>query len=403
MRNEMSSRERLLLTIDHSEPDHVPFLFSTFPPPLAPASSFSEFQRVGYFLRLGLDAAIRIDPPMFFPHAVRPLGPDVRTMVWKEVLPGERFPVLHKEYETPGGTLRQTVRQTLDWPHGDDIPLFTDFCVPKSRSVKYLIEDQDDLDALQYLFPDPTEGERKAFVEEATSVRRFAEAHEALVLSGGFGFAPLFGGDAIAWLCGIENVLLAAYDRPDFLHRLLDIVFGWNAKYIQLLAEAGGADVIAHRAYYECTLFWSPKLYREIIAPLIRKEIELVHQAGAKFCYIMVEGFMPLLESFKDLGIDILLGPDPVERGMDLKRVKDEIGDRICLWGGVSEHVTLETLDRQRIEREVQEAIQTLAPGGGFILTPVDNRPAMLWESTTYMIEAWRAACSYPIAAVSSP
>ena len=95
--------------------------------------------------------------------------------------------------------------------------------------------------------------------------------------------------------------------------------------------------------------------------------------------------------------MDILFGIDPAERAMDLRRVKEEVGDEICLWGGVSEHDTLDSLDKQLIEREVRESIETLGPGGGFMLSPVDNRPALLWDSTISMIEAWRSKYSYPI------
>ena len=74
MRNELSSRELLMLTINHCEPDHVPLLFPNFPPPLAPACSYTKFQEAEYFLKLGIDATIRLDPPMFFPSATRALG-----------------------------------------------------------------------------------------------------------------------------------------------------------------------------------------------------------------------------------------------------------------------------------------------------------------------------------------
>jgi uroporphyrinogen decarboxylase len=318
------------------------------------------------------------------------MGPEVKSRVWKEIKAGDPYPSLYKEYSTPGGILSQRVRQTVDWPHGDDIPIFTDFCVPRPRSLKYLLESEKDLDALPYLFPDPSDQERAAFVSEARDIKQFAEDREILVLCGGYGFAPLFGVDALAWLCGIENLLLSAYDSPNFLHRLLEIVLNWNSKYIAALAEVGGVDVIAHRGYYESTQFWSPQLYREFIAPVVQKEIELVHGAGAKFCYIMVEGALPLLGTLKELGVDILFGIDPVERGMDLEFIKREGGSDICLWGGVSEHVTLESMDKRRIEDEVREAIRTLAPGGGFILSAVDNRPTLLWDSTIKLIQAWR-------------
>lgn len=397
MTSRLSSRERLLSAIEHGETDHVPLLFPNWPYPLAPAGSYSQLRRAEYLLDLGLDATVRIDPPIFFPHSPRPLGPEVKTRVWKENPPGESYELLHKEYVTPDGMLSQCIRQTPDWPHGDDIPIFTDFCIPRPRSLKYLVEEEEDLGALSHFFPDPNDQQRAAFVAEARDIRNFADDQEVVILCGGFGFAPLFAVDALAWLCGIENLLLNAYDNPIFLHRLLDIVLDWNTKFITLLVEAGGVDVVAHRAYYESAQFWSPKLYEDFIAPVIRKEIELVHAAGAKFCYIMVEGALPLLRILKDLGVDILFGIDPVERGMDLEHFKTEVGKDICLWGGVSEHVTLESLDKNRIEDEVRRAIHALAPGGGFILSAVDNRPTLLWDSTISLIEAWRRNRIYPL------
>lgn len=397
MRSELSSRERLMLTINHGEPDHVPLLFPPFPPPLAPASSYGSFRCAEYFLSMGLDGVVRLDPPMFSPYAPRACAPGVETKVWKEVLPGEDFPLLSKEYKTPGGTLKQIVRQTLDWPHGDDIPLFTDFCVPRTRSIKYLVENENDLEALSCLFADPADEELERFFQEAKEVKRFAREQEILVFSGGFGFAPFFAADAMGWLCGIDNFMTAAFDNPAFLHQLLDIIMGWNSKHIGMVEAAGGVDVVAHRAYYESTHFWSPKLYREFIMPVLRKEIELVHQIGAKFCYVAPEGAMPLLGMLGEMGVDILFGLDPAETGMDFKRAKEEIGEKVCLWGGVSEHDTIESLDKQRIEKEVRHAIKTLAPGGGFILSSVDNMPALLWKGTDCMIDTWRTMNSYPI------
>lgn len=396
MASKLSSRERVMLTINHSEPDRVPLLFPPWPFPLAPASSYTDFRRAEYLLSLGIDAAIPLHPPTFFPNAIRPLAPNVETRVWKENLPGEDYPVLFKEYKTPGGTLKQIVRQTLDWPHGDDIPFVTDFCVPSGRSIKHLIENENDLEALSYLFADPSDAELKKFLQQADEVKRFAGEQEILVTSGGFGFAPLFAADAMVWLCGIENSLLAAIDKPAFVHRLLGIIMGWNQKYLGLLEAAGGVDLVAHRAYYESSQFWSPRLYEEFILPVIRKEIELVHQIGAKYCYISVDGGVPFQAMLAEAGIDVLFGLDPVEKGMDYKRIKEHIGDRVCLWTGVSEHTTIDSLDKKAIANEVRHAIETLAPGGGFILSSVDNRSALLWKETDCMIDTWRTMCSYP-------
>jgi hypothetical protein len=74
--------------------------------------------------------------------------------------------------------------------------------------------------------------------------------------------------------------------------------------------------------------------------------------------YIITANCMPLL--------DAILGVDPAT--WDLEPAKARLGGKVCLWGGVHGHLTVE-----RGRAEVRRAMQVLALGGGFILSPVDN------------------------------
>ncbi len=398
MGGSLSSRERFLLAINHSESDHVPLCFKFWGRPFLLERDrrwSNQFERVEKTLKFGLDDTVGFEPP-------RPLNLEVKIRRWRETPPGERYPLLFKEYETPRGTLRQVVRQTEDWPFGEDIPLCSDFNVPRSK--KFLIKSLKDLEPLSCLFREPTENELKAFHREAGRVARFSERHGVLVECGD-NFTPgggddvgILGADALPWLCGIRNAMVAALRNPEFVHRLLDIILEWDMRYVRLLQEADCVDVIVHRGWYENTHFWTLKTYRTFIMPRLRKLIELVHKSGAKFCYIMSTGLMPLLETFKEMGVDILYGVDPVQGGADLLRIKREVGDRICLWGGVNSAITLGRGNKEEIEEAVTKAIGTLAPGGGFILSAIDQlfdyTPS---ENVIAMVEAWRRRGAYPI------
>jgi len=205
-------------------------------------------------------------------------------------------------------------------------------------------------------------------------------------------------GDALGWLCGIENSLLMAFKDPDLLHRILDTLLEWNMRYIRMVSEVGGADVIVHRGWYESSDFWSPRLYNTFFVPRIKSEIEAVHKAGIKFCYIMSTGMMPLLKEFREMDIDIFYGLDPVQGGADLGRAKREVGDEICLWGGVNSAVTLAHGNKQQIENAVTEAIRILGPCGGFILSAIDQLfEEIPWDNITTMVETWRRKGIYPL------
>lgn len=386
MKTKLSSRERLLAAISHAEVDHVPLYLKWWSRPYLSDRNdgwTNQFERVRKTARLGLDDTVGFEPP-------KTVSSDVKITQRKEVVPGEEHPILYKEYHTPKGALRQIVRQTRDWPHGDDIPMFTDYVVPRSRSKKYLIETMDDVEALSCLYSDLPSRELKAFAEQTDQVRRFARENDLLIECGTMDDAMLFFmGDALAWLCGIENAVTLSYRQPDLVHRLLDIILEWDVRYLEQVSAVGGCDVVVHRGWYEC--YWSPKLYETFLAPRIRREIELVHRLGANFCYIMTANIMPYLRILKELGIDILYGVDPVQGGADLKQVKQDIGGRVCIWGGVNSAVTLGRETKVNVEKAVDQALRILAPGGGFILSAIDQLFAdTRWENFETMIETWR-------------
>jgi hypothetical protein len=70
------------------------------------------------------------------------------------------------------------------------------------------------------------------------------------------------------------------------------------------------------------------------------------------------------------------------------------------MWGGVNGFVTVEMGSKEDIEKEVHDAIRILAPGGGLILSPVDNirdTSEDVWKNVEFMIETWKNSREYPI------
>ena len=394
-KSRMSSRERMLAALDSKEPDYVPCSFMIFTALRERCSD--EFEFVERELQLGLDARVSLpDLPIRF-------APPVSTEEWKEHPPEEERPLLHKEYHTPAGKLTAVVRQTEDWPHGDHIPLFDDYLAP--RSSKFLITEPKDLPALRQLLAPPEDEDIKNFREAARSAKKFAE-DKGLLLTGGWSSGPrpentraigsdpgTMGIDALMWLCGPVNPLYWAYDQPEFLQELIRIIALWNRRRMEIILDVG-VDLLIKRAWYEGCDFWSPALYRKFIAPVLKEDIKLTHQAGARFGYIITSGIMPLLDDFLKLGIDVIIGIDPVQgKGTDMRLLKETLDGKICLWGGVNGFITIEGGRPEEIRKAVKEAIENLAPGGGFILSPVDNvrdTSKETWQNVLTFIKAWK-------------
>ena len=389
MTTKLSSKERLLSTINNSETDYIPFSQKFWQRRYLsnPADGWKDqFERVTKTRRLGLDDTVGFDIPRAF-------SPEVKIIRRKEVVPGESQAFLFQEYQTPKGTLKQVVHQTADWPHGDNVPIFTDYVVPRGRSKKYLVETIEDVEVLSCLFSELGENQLRKFEDHVNCVQKFANQEQVLVECGATLASPewidgdsIFLGDALGWLCGLENSIMLAARNPDLLHALLDVISGWSLQSIRTVTQFGGCDMIVHRGWYE--YYWSPKLYRTFLAPRIKKEVDLTHRAGAKYCYIMTTGIMPFLDIFKEMGIDVIYGVDPVQGNIDLKKVKDAVDDRICIWGGVNSAVTL-TGNKEGVEKAVEDAIRTLAPNG-FILGAIDTLyEDTIWDNFVTMTQSW--------------
>jgi hypothetical protein len=353
-----------------------------------------KYEFVEKQLEMGLDAVVEL--PMTpsdveFDHSdLRGLPvryhPDVKIREWKEKRTEVQYAVLFKEYHTPGGMLRTVVNQTDDWPHGDHVPFLDDYLIPRSR--KMLIENQKDLAALRYLLIPPAADDIRAFREDAQTAQKFADQH-GLLVTGGRGV----GIEAAGWLYGLQNIIIAAMDEPEFVEEFAELLYNWNRQRMELFLDLG-IDLFVRRGWYEGTDFWSPRLYRQFIFPYLKKEIEMAHQAGAKFGYIMTSGSMPLLDMFVEANLDVLIGIDPIQgKGTDLAMMKQKLKGKICLWGGVNGFITVERGSKAEVGEAVHNAITTLAPDGGFILSPVDNvrdTSQETWENVIAMVEAWK-------------
>lgn len=393
--NTRSSRERLLSAINCESKGVVPCCFMIFS--ALKSKCNDEFEFAERQLSLGLDTRISV------PELPVKFHPDVRIKEWKENRRASAVPLLHKEYDTPAGKLNCSIQQTGDWPYGDHVPLFDDYITP--RAAHYLIREPKDLPALRYLLGTLGKDEIAHFREDAKRYKQFAEERELLLCGGWYSSfrheeTGLIGADygnmgvdALMWLSGAVNPLYWAIDNPDFLEEFIQIIADWNYQRMEVQLETG-VDLMIKRAWYESTDFWSPRLYRQFISPVLEREIALTHQAGAKFGYIMTSGMMPLLDEFLSLGIDVLIGIDPLQgKGIDLQKIAEKIGGKICLWGGVNGFLTVEQGTEEEVRREVKNAVSVLGETGGFILSPVDNVTEdsdQSWENIKVLIDEWK-------------
>lgn len=384
----MTSRQRMLAALDRQEPDHVPCSFMLYNALRDVSTDYNDFVRRQ--VEMGLDAYAQIPPrpPVVANDYVNLHGlpvshhPSVRIEEWVEHPSDEAVPVLVKEYRTPAGTLRAEVRRTDDWPWGDHVTFLDDYLTPRSR--RFPVQGPEDLAALRCLLVPPTGSEIARFRAESQATIELAREHD-LLLAGGWGV----GADLIGWVFGLEEMVFAIYDRPEFMHRLLALIARWNRSRMEVVLDAG-VDLYIKRAWYENCDFFTPSSWREFIQPILKDDADLAHERGARLGYIITSNCMPLLDMIAEAGVDVIIGVDPGE--WDLEATRRTLGGRVCLWGGVSGHLTVEQGTEEEVREEVRRALRVLGPDG-FILSPVDNvreNSPTAKANTAVLLDEWR-------------
>ena len=389
--NNLTSRERMLRALNQQDVDYIPCSFMSFTA-LRKRLNEDMFELSKAEMKMGLDSIL------FIPSAGRPLRsdhPDLRGLPvrfhptvtvreWKEVTP-DRPPILHKEYTTPAGKLTTSVQTSEDWLHGDHIPFIDDYQIP--RALKPLVTESDELDALRYMLTPPSQNDIDAYSKEVEKARAFADQHSVLLV-GGWGV----GMDMVNWLVGMQQLMLLSMDNPQFVTDLVELIHQWNRQRMEVVLSAP-VDLYIRRAWYEGCDFVVPKFYRDVIMPRVKAEVNLAHERGAKFGYICSSGTKPMLDTYREIGFDVLIGIDPVQgTHTDLPLMKQKLGGQTALWGGVSGAVTVERGAEKEIRSAIRQAVNMLGPDG-FILSPVDNITVdepQTWRNVDIFIDEWR-------------
>jgi len=175
-------------------------------------------------------------------------------------------------------------------------------------------------------------------------------------------------------LRGMENVLLDMVERPELFHYLLE---KFTAFYCEELTRALEATRGGFQLYCEWSdfgtqqgLIMSVPMWREFVAPYLRRLIDVCHGGGVKFMLHSCGAVRQLIPDFVALGVDIL---DPIQaraRGMDPAGLKRDFGRMISFHGGVDIQSTLPFGSPEDVRREVADRVRTVGAGGGYILAP---------------------------------
>ncbi|MDD5658926.1 MAG: uroporphyrinogen decarboxylase family protein [Actinomycetota bacterium] len=181
------------------------------------------------------------------------------------------------------------------------------------------------------------------------------------------------------WLRGMENFLCDIYlDKKgtvrlldklteDYI-KLLDKVIKGVGKYVDLLQF--GDDLGAQNGP-----FMSPDVFKEIFKPRYEKMWDFVHsKCDCKVFLHSCGSVYELIPHLIDAGLDIINPVQTTAANMEPERLKKEFGKDITFWGGgCNTRDVLPGKSLKEIKEDVKRRIDIFGKGGGFVFNQIHN------------------------------
>jgi len=184
---------------------------------------------------------------------------------------------------------------------------------------------------------------------------------------------------------GYENWFLDTLMDPEGVEALLEIILDDKIKYwdavinwalrtgnghkIQVVSESDDLGA-------QSSTILEPDMLRTMVIPRMKRLFSHVKQRlpHVKIFLHCCGSIRPIIPDLIDAGVDILNPVQFTAKDMELKDLKKDFGKDLTFWGGgVDTQSTLNKGTPEQVSDEVKRIIDLMAPCGGFVFAPVHN------------------------------
>jgi uroporphyrinogen decarboxylase len=190
------------------------------------------------------------------------------------------------------------------------------------------------------------------------AVQEMKGTHFIMLLCGGVPWPTFGASEEEGWM----NLVL----HPEISRKLAELQGRRLLREVPVYAQLGVDGIMPCSDLGSSTgLMASPAIYREMMYPWDKAQADAAHRLGLKVLRHCCGHVWPVIDDLASI-YDAYEGIQATG-GMDIKRLKERVRGRLCLWGGIwHEHVILgSTAD---IRNDARYAFEYAAPGGGFIM-----------------------------------
>jgi uroporphyrinogen decarboxylase len=360
----MNARERTLLSLNHKEPDRVPFDMGGTVVTGISVRAYRELRKV-----LGL--------PEVEPEIV-----DIFQQIAKvddDVL--EKLGVDVKNISP-----RSSATFRIDIQDGGDYWYFYDefhtgWRMPKDNGLYYDMFEHPlagdhitEADVDKFGWPDPLDPARFVGLKEAALKVRDEEKRAVVVGSMSAGIMEVY-----AWTRGFKDYFtdFAGNQKlaEKFMDRILEMQIAYWDKMFDTIGDAidvaGTADDFAGQH----GMLISPRTYRKLAKPRHKELFDFIHKrSNAKIFFHSCGSIRPVIPDLIEIGCDIINPVQVSADGMDSAELKRDFGKDMTFWGGgVDTQRVLGIGTPQDVREDVKRRLNDFMPGGGFIFNTVHN------------------------------
>jgi len=341
----MNSRERMLLAIAGEKPDRVPATLHQWQP-YHLHTQMGGMSDVEAFKAVGLDAAITC-------YEIT----DETNGQWK---------VSAKETPIDDG---KRIEYTVETPEGN-LTYVHGINEMTSWVLEPMIKREQDIELLRKYRPIPT-FRRDLFLNKREELG-----------DGGIMRTFIWGYQGGCWqdaaeLVGIEKLIMATFDNPEWVHELLETLLQQKFEYIEKNLKGLPIDLVETGGGASSNTIISPTMHREFCLPYDKRMHEALHALNYKVVYHTCGGMTKILDSIMENGCDASETLSPIEIGgdiadKDMEMVRRTLGKEKILIGGIDQLTVLPGTDDQIVE-EVRKKFAGYGIDGGYIMSASDH------------------------------
>lgn len=336
----MKRRERVLTTVEHQEPDSIPFGFK------ATDDVLNRLQKhFGVRDLIGLLNILPVDIYGCFNNCLYGIYPEYIGGPSKVLYPDSYS---DNSWDTIYGYKRHWVSGACG--RTDEV---LNFPLADTSSV---------VDVEKHHWPQADWFDYSSLARQCENVGEYARIFHL----GGLGH--------VANLIGFERMLTDMILNPPFIEACFEKLTHFYVEFLgRVLEEAdGGIDIICVQDDFGTQQgpLISLDLYRRFYKPYHKRIFKVAHRHNAKVMMHSCGAIFDFIPEFIDIGTDIL---DPLQTnavGMDSARLKIEFGSDLCFHGGIDTQGTLVKGSPKDVCRQIDGLIDAFADCGGFILAP---------------------------------